>query len=104
MKKVILSTLTQFPFWAAAPKGAMSYTTGGFCASVRPYVRPSVPPGAFSQASEAFSQASEAFTQALEAYSPASEAYSQASEPSSQAFEASSQASEASSQYSEALS
>ena len=34
------------PFWAAAPKGAMSYRTGGICPyvcpSVRPYVRPSV--------------------------------------------------------------
>ena len=28
------------PFWAAAPKGAMSYRIGGFC-PVRPYVRPS---------------------------------------------------------------
>ena len=45
-------------FWAAAPKGAMSYRIGGFCAYVRPYVPPSQASGAFSQASEASSQAS----------------------------------------------
>ena len=46
------------PFWAAAPKGAMSYRIGGFCAYVRPYVPPSQASGAFSQASGASSQAS----------------------------------------------
>ena len=45
-------------FWAAAPKGAMSYRIGGFC-PVRTYVRtsvrppPSQAPGASSQASGA---------------------------------------------------
>ena len=32
------------PFWAAAPKGAMSYRIGGFCAYVRTYVRTYVRP------------------------------------------------------------
>ena len=49
-----LSLFSRFPpspFWAVAPKGAMSYRIGGFCAYVRTSVRLSVRPP--SQASGA---------------------------------------------------
>ena len=64
------------PFWAAAPKGAMPYTTEGI-SSVRLSVRTSVRPagqdsGASSQASGASSQASGASSQASGASSQAS--------------------------------
>ena len=68
-----------FTFWAAAPKGAMSYRIGRFVRlsvrpSVRPYVRlsrPSLWPG-LTEALGALGQASRPPSQALEAISQAS--------------------------------
>ena len=37
---IFLLVFIVLAFWAAAPKGAMSYRIGGFCAYVRPSVRP----------------------------------------------------------------